>query len=678
MTVTCSALRGAACPAAFRPIPPAHGERARPSRRDSPTGRLPPPWLPPPPASAGPHSAACSTTRMSSSSGSSSGSGNKRMRPAHVNINQPGPRPRPAPPGAPRLAADAHPRASAVPLALRQQALAQLYSELLALYGSIGKHAPLAPVAKRLAHDDALAQEKETFRLSPSSRAGYTTASHTALLAVTRRDRAALEAAAEEALSVLSSSHSEQEGSGESTREDAPTTRARRILESCTETGAQNAVRMKRAAAARAKRGRINAAALREAYYVCPISLLPRWRYLTSIPSEWGPGDSTPDSEGDIKTCDRCAKSFPVLSLDAAATADDSDGTNAYPPCRFHHGRKRPDAAVGRQRRVWRWTCCGVELTPTGSNHESAGDLFCCSARLHVFREEEPEALHQRQAFIETTNVLPPAAERTDAHDVLSLDCELCYTTAGKSLTQLAIISSEGQTIANWLVQPYAKMIDYNTRFSGLSAETFRDAGEQNREVVTFTEARERLLALMHRETILVGHGLENDLSALRIVHPHIVDTAMLFPHPRGPPLRQSLRDLVAQHLGRLIQVDTTAGHDAMEDALAPLHLVQAKLAARDESGAVMVRGDAKGVERLSPFDPSNKATRSSPFFSVQAHLAEMQRQPTANTVGSSGGGSTGEPAPRLNAMALMRSSTRGAPSAASKRSRAAVFAPRK
>ena len=31
----------------------------------------------------------------------------------------------------------------------------------------------------------------------------------------------------------------------------------------------------------------------------------------------------------------------------------------------------------------------------------------------------------------------------------------------------------------------------------------------------------------------MVGHSLENDLKALRVVHAKVLDTAVLFPHPK-------------------------------------------------------------------------------------------------------------------------------------------------
>jgi len=64
---------------------------------------------------------------------------------------------------------------------------------------------------------------------------------------------------------------------------------------------------------------------------------------------------------------------------------------------------------------------------------------------------------------------------------------------------------------------------------------------------------QERFLALVSADTLLVGHSVEADLNALRVVHHRVIDTALLYPHPRGPPLKCALRTLAAMHLGRRI-----------------------------------------------------------------------------------------------------------------------------
>lgn len=62
------------------------------------------------------------------------------------------------------------------------------------------------------------------------------------------------------------------------------------------------------------------------------------------------------------------------------------------------------------------------------------------------------------------------------------------------------------------------------------------------------------------------------------MTHPFIVDTSMLYQHPRGPPMKSSLRWLAQKFLSREIQKGHgTHGHDSIEDARACLDLVKLK-----------------------------------------------------------------------------------------------------
>ena len=69
-------------------------------------------------------------------------------------------------------------------------------------------------------------------------------------------------------------------------------------------------------------------------------------------------------------------------------------------------------------------------------------------------------------------------------------------------------------------------------------------------------EVQNDLMGFINADTILVGHGLENDLRALNLIHATILDTAVVFPHYHGLPFRRSLRSLVSSYLKRDIQVD--------------------------------------------------------------------------------------------------------------------------
>lgn len=58
----------------------------------------------------------------------------------------------------------------------------------------------------------------------------------------------------------------------------------------------------------------------------------------------------------------------------------------------------------------------------------------------------------------------------------------------------------------------------------------------------------------MNNETILIGHSLESDLKAMRIVHKKIVDTSVVFPHRLGPPMKRALKTLSSEILQKIIQ----------------------------------------------------------------------------------------------------------------------------
>ncbi len=56
--------------------------------------------------------------------------------------------------------------------------------------------------------------------------------------------------------------------------------------------------------------------------------------------------------------------------------------------------------------------------------------------------------------------------------------------------------------------------------------------------------------------TILIGHSLESDLKALKLLHQSVVDTSVVFPHKMGRPYKRALKGLAAEFLKRIIQND--------------------------------------------------------------------------------------------------------------------------
>ena len=94
----------------------------------------------------------------------------------------------------------------------------------------------------------------------------------------------------------------------------------------------------------------------------------------------------------------------------------------------------------------------------------------------------------------------------------------------------------------------------------------------------SLSDIQARILNILNRRTILIGHSLNADLAALKLTHPYIIDTTLLYPHPRGLPLKSSLRWLAKKYLMREIQQSHgSTGHDSVEDARATLDLVKQK-----------------------------------------------------------------------------------------------------
>lgn len=177
----------------------------------------------------------------------------------------------------------------------------------------------------------------------------------------------------------------------------------------------------------------------------------------------------------------------------------------------------------------------------------------------------------------------------TVGRTILALDCEMCLVEGGESaLTRVSIVNWDGEIVLNELVMPDKPIIDYLTRsvpsafmstdpyllfsYSGMTAAKLATV------TTTLSDIQTRLLGLLTPRSILVGHSLNSDLAALKITHPFIIDTSVLYPHPRGHPLKSSLKYLAQKYLGCEIQKNHgTTGHDSIEDASACLDLVKQK-----------------------------------------------------------------------------------------------------
>ncbi|XP_076582912.1 RNA exonuclease 1 homolog [Chaetodon auriga] len=216
--------------------------------------------------------------------------------------------------------------------------------------------------------------------------------------------------------------------------------------------------------------------------------------------------------------------------------------------CSFHWGRLRRHKVAGG----WEtnYSCCAAAVGTPG----------CQVAKQHV-QDGRKESV---DGYVATfSKALPPDGNA----GVFALDCEMCYTKQGLELTRVTVIDSEMKVIYDTFVKPESKVVDYNTRFSGVTEEDLESA------TISLRDVQAVLLSMFSAESILIGHSLESDLLALKLIHSSVVDTAIVFPHRLGLPYKRALKNLMADHLKRIIQ-DNVEGHDSSEDASACMELM--------------------------------------------------------------------------------------------------------
>eukprot|EP01120_Amphizonella_sp_Union-15-10_P005940 TRINITY_DN1832_c0_g1_i2.p1 TRINITY_DN1832_c0_g1~~TRINITY_DN1832_c0_g1_i2.p1 ORF type:complete len:410 (-),score=62.89 TRINITY_DN1832_c0_g1_i2:20-1249(-) len=151
---------------------------------------------------------------------------------------------------------------------------------------------------------------------------------------------------------------------------------------------------------------------------------------------------------------------------------------------------------------------------------------------------------------------------------LLAIDCEMCTTTEGLELTRISVVDDNLEVVYDSYVKPSNEILNYNTRWSGITEDILQNVTK------TLPEVIEELKNIICSDTILIGHSLENDLNALKLVHSSVIDTSILYPHPRGGRYKHALKFLALKFLQRTVQENT---HDSIEDAKTAMALAKLK-----------------------------------------------------------------------------------------------------
>ena len=346
-----------------------------------------------------------------------------------------------------------------------------------------------------------------------------------------------------------------------------------------------------------------------------PLEGLEAFGYVTSPPSEEQieSAKKTNQATAGYEKCDRCDARFQVFP-----GRNEQGQLTTGGECIHHWGKiVRPprgqSGAITGQPDAY-YSCCSAAL----------GMVGCATAETHVFNVKDPARLAAILQFEKT-----PINTNKKKKTPVTFDCEMAYTTFGLELVRLTAVSwPTGDELLDVLVRPYGEILDLNTRFSGVSKEQWAEAIDYANEMDTSNDtsedgevadpnpdrlkmvgspaaARQLLFNLLTPDTPLMGHAIDNDLNSCRIIHPFIIDTVLLYTHPKGLPIRFGLRMLAGKHLSRAIQQGGEQGHDSKEDALATGDLVKVKVAEKWQglraSGWKFVDGVLVEPEALTP-----------------------------------------------------------------------------
>lgn len=267
----------------------------------------------------------------------------------------------------------------------------------------------------------------------------------------------------------------------------------------------------------------------------------------SSSDSEKGP-DNEKEFDGNMgsleRTCVRCEKIFYV---------DQNGEYLNVERCIYHcgklHNRMTNDS--------WYWTCCNQARFSRG----------CAEWKTHVWTGLIPGINGPFAGYVHT--MPSPMFLHDNNYGVYAMDCEMCFTLQGLELARVTLVNLYGQVVYDTLVKPSSEIIDYNTKFSGITEEDMFNVTK------SLPQVQNDLLNFIHAETILMGHGLGNDLRALRLIHKNVIDTSVMFPHYLGLPYRNGLKTLARRVLNRKIQEET---HNSIEDARVVMDLVLRKV----------------------------------------------------------------------------------------------------
>ncbi|KAJ5805907.1 uncharacterized protein N7503_003509 [Penicillium pulvis] len=214
----------------------------------------------------------------------------------------------------------------------------------------------------------------------------------------------------------------------------------------------------------------------------------------------------------------------------------------------------------------------------------------------------------------------------------IAIDCEMVGVRGGRQTLAFltAINFLTGEVLINRYVSPIEDVIDWRSKFSGVTPTIMASAVASGAAFGSWREARDKLWEFMDESTVLVGQSLNYDLEVLGMTHAKVVDSAILTseavfpsvtsttPLPRQWGLKRLAKDLLSLDIQ-----NSNCGHSALEDTYAARDVViwcimnpeELKIWAenagrQEEERKLAQKRQKKGKKGAKGKSPANQGTR--------------------------------------------------------------------
>ncbi|RDL30332.1 uncharacterized protein BP5553_10210 [Venustampulla echinocandica] len=225
-----------------------------------------------------------------------------------------------------------------------------------------------------------------------------------------------------------------------------------------------------------------------------------------------GRGDETSKTEG---AKDDVVQESPSLPSGIGIASDPKPIQAPKFLCKYHNGQ-----VIKKN-----WSCCG---------NPAISGKPCVENEFHIPRQYQQGELESQWEYRAT----PAGQILYSPRPAVAIDCEMGISKQGDSelirVTLIDYFSSE--VLVDSLVSPDVEMRDYVTRYSGVTKRDMEIARNTRNCFFGRDNARMAVWRFVGPYTIVVGHSANNDLSALRWIHPLVVDTFLIeyIPHKKA------------------------------------------------------------------------------------------------------------------------------------------------